>query len=931
MNDPIAKADQQSEPVSASYASQKEKRKAYKQAAREKAAAWLKEKKTLKGKEKRAFKKERKKAVKEWKKSLSGLDRTEKRDQKRAYKAYKKRLKRTGRCIRWGILALALCCLIYFGGPTFSMALGVLGSQRYSDKGPEADAVRAAGMELSALICDEGYILMKNDRRMLPLPSGAKVNIFGDDAYNFVYGGSGSAGADQSDATSIFEAFDLIGIEYNKELDKQYYPLLHEVDSGKGSTLEMVTAFFLGAAGKTDWSMPTDEMFTQALDYSDTALIVLSSQEVEGNELRLSTLQPMAGDTVKAQLIDKVCRSFEKVILVVNSGNAMELGFVNDYDADIAVVWVGAPGAQGCIELARVLNGEVNPSGKTVDTWPVSIEAEPSYINYGDNAYVNDDMHVFTYDEGIYVGYRYYETRFGLDEQAYAANVVFPFGYGLSYTEFEQKLLSVNFDDETVTAEVEIKNIGSVAGKDVVELYFMPPWYETSGIEKSAIELGAFAKTELLAPGTAQTLTLSFPIRDMASWSTAEGCYLLEKGEYRIVLGTDVHSALTEEENTAVYTVASNVVYRTDETTGVALQNLFGFAEGDVRYLSRADWEGTFPAKVETYTLSAQAMADREVYERGETGVTAAPTTGAKNGIVLSDLKGLAYDDPKWELFLDQFTEKEMMRLMTNGGWHTVAIKRLGIPSTRLLDGPSGINSMFTSLNAVAYPMETVISSSWNVEMARLLGEAIGNEANVYGLNGWYGPAMNTHRSSIGGRNSEYYSEDPLLAGKMAAASIEAIQSKHVIAFMKHFVCNDLEKNARGNVSIWVSEQALREIYLRPFEYAVKEGGAGGAMSSFSRLGVKWCGGSSELMGDLLRTEWGFQGVVTTDACLGSWMDAGLAAKNGNDLMLEMGLQQSMKVIRGEYKADPIGITFGLRNSVHNICYAIVNYTDLCD
>lgn len=911
--------------------SRRQKVKDWKQEAKEKAAAYLKRKRSLKGEERKALKSEQKQKIKEWKKSLKALPRAERKDQKKAYKAYRKRMSRTRRQITWGVVLALILAIAIAVGPIVTMFVTMYASQQYTTEGPAVDAARQAGYALSAQICDEGYVLLKNDDAMLPLAKGTKLSVFGDDAYNFVYGGSGSAGADQSGSTGIFEAMEQAGLVYNPDVDAIYRGLGLTGEGANSDISGMVVNYVVGELAEGDWHLLTDEAIQAAASFSDTAMMVLSSMEVEGAELSLNLLQPASGNNNKAEMIRKVCETFDHVIIIVNSGNAMELQFMEQYASVDAAVWVGSPGSLGCIELMRVLTGEVNPSGHTVDTWPVSIEKEPGYITYGNNAYSNvDGLHLFTYNEGIYVGYRYYETWFEGDEAAYWDNVVFPFGHGLSYTTFDQELLSVEAAADTITAQVKVTNIGDVAGKDVVQLYFKAPWNAASGLEKSVIELAGFAKTAQLEPGASETVTVSFAVRDMSSYSKAEHCYVLDAGEYKVAIGSDVHDAATSDRFETV-TIPETVKYTTDDTTGAEIRSLFDYAQGDsegIVYMSRADKAGTFPVKQDTFTASDTFVAELAAYERFDSEYTnrdTVPTYGADNGIRLADLKGLSYEDPKWEQFLDQFTVKELIAMQANGGWHTVGVERLGVPGTTMLDGPSGINSMMKSLGAVAYPMETVISSSWNIDMAEKLGIAVGDEANAYGVHSWYAPAMNIHRTSIGGRNNEYYSEDPMLAGAMAAATTKAIQSKNVVAVMKHFVCNDVELNARSNVTVWVDQQALREIYLRPFEVTVKEGGAAGAMSSFSRLGAKWCGGSSELLKDLLREEWGFRGYVSTDACLGGWMNAEAAAKNGNDLMLEMGMQNSVSKLNAANKADPVAMGWALRDCAHNVCYAIVN------
>lgn len=892
-------------------------RKEWKAEAKARAAGFLRIKRSLHGRDRRELKEEQRSAVNDWRSSLWSLDKKERKAQKKAFKAYKKRLKRTPRMMALGLAAVLIVSGAVAAAPVVSVFTGMYASQNYVLSGPAVDAAREAGYRVSAEICDEGFVLLKNDNGMLPLRNDIKLNVFGDDAYNFVFGASGTAGAKQNGAVGIFEAMDKAGIAYNHDLDSIYRKAELKGDS---------------QPGKADWHMLSDDDIRNAGSYSDTAMIVLSSMEVEADEVSTDLLQPSKGSSNKAAMIRKICESFEHVIVIVNSGNVMELGFTEEYPSVGAVLWVGSPGPFGCTELMRVLKGEVNPSGHTVDTWPVSIEKEPGFITYGDNTYSNikDKLHVFTYNEGIYVGYRYYETWFEGDETAYRNNVVYPFGHGLSYTSFKQELTDVDVINDTVKAKVKVTNTGSVSGKDVVQLYFMPPWNAESRIEKSVIELGGFAKTSDLAPGASETVEISYDLRDMSSYSKYDACYVLEAGDYKIGIGKNVHDAATGGMN-ITYSVPETIKYTTDDTTGVTIRNLFDHAQGsneNIVYMSRSDKAGTFPVKPEAYIASQSFIDELKEYENyysDHSSKGSEPVTGAENGIKLSDLKGLAYDDPKWEKFLDQFTIDELINMQANGGWHTIAVDRLGVPGTTILDGPSGINSMMKSMDAVIYPMETVVSSSWNREMAYKLGIAVGDECNAYGINSWYAPAMNIHRISIGGRNNEYYSEDPMLSGILAAETVKAVQSKNVAAVMKHFVCNDVELNARSNVTVWADQQALREIYLRPFEVTVKEGGAAGVMSSFSRLGPKWCGGNSELLNDLLREEWGFKGFVTTDACLGGWMNAEAAARNGNDLMLEMGLQRSVSKLKKAYKSDPVGIAWALRDCAHNICYAIVN------
>mgnify|MGYP003451626429 FL=1 len=458
-----------------------------------------------------------------------------------------------------------------------------------------------------------------------------------------------------------------------------------------------------------------------------------------------------------------------------------------------------------------------------------------------------------------------------------------------------------------------------MAGKDVVQAYYSAP-HTDGGIEKSAIALAGYAKTSLLEPGASETVTITFAVRDMASWDAADrGAYVLAAGSYDISVRSDVHTPRFE----FTTDVANEVVYDTDAVTGEALENRFGYADGDLTYLSRDDWDGTYPSNEDI-----NRTASPELLERMDPTFEAvdgkAPIYGADNGLQLADLQGLAYDNPKWETFLDQLTRDEQVALFSKGAYKTEAVDRLGVPSAILLDGPAGLNFLFGELTAASFPTEVVVASTWNNELAHQMGVAVGTEANAYGVQGWYAPGMNLHRSALGGRNFEYFSEDPLISGKMSASMVAGAQSKNVLTFMKHFALNEQEINARSGVNVFADEQAMRELYLRPFEITVKEANPHGAMSSFINIGGRWAGGNEQLLEDVLRGEWGFRGVVSTDAVLAGFMDPKLAVRYGNDLMLSIlpnGVARSVNTALDE---DPAGVGAALRDRVHNTLYAVL-------
>lgn len=856
------------------------------------------------------------------KKEIKQLPKPEKKAAKKHDKAYKKIKARPRRLITWAAVVCVLAILVANVAPIVE-DINALTKTVVNTDTAEGEAARAIGEQIAAEIADEGIVLLRNEENILPLQN-EKINVFGASSVNVRYGGAGSGSADESRAINLYDGLEQAGISYNEDL--------YEVNKEQAKLVEgssnMIVTVVDGMLGKeTAIDEPpvdylTDEMIKQAQDFSDTALVVISSAAIEASDV-LPEEMVIAGD--KLDLLEKVTQNFENVVVVVNAGNAIQLDVLDDYDSIKGILWVGTPGTYGFQSLGKILAGDLNPSGRLVDTYAHQVSDSPASVNFGDYKYDNLGMSFINYNEGIYVGYRFYETYYAGDEKAYQEAVQFPFGYGLSYTTFEWDVKEHSFDEDSMKLEVEVKNTGNMAGKDVVEAYFSAPYYE-GGIEKSAIELAGYAKTSLLKPDESEIVTIEFDTRDMSSYSTKAQAYMLEKGEYKISVSKNVHDPV----KTFEYNVKETVIYDTDEVTGTKLENQFDYAEGDLTYLSRNDWEGTWPDNSDLNYTASQELLDlfnaTPAKVEGEL-----PTMGAENGIMLEELKGLDYDDAKWEEYLDQFTFEQMNELISNGAYKTMEIEEVGLPGTVLLDGPAGISFFFGNITSAAYPTEVVIASTWNDELAYKMGEAVGAEANAYGVQGWYAPGMNIHRTAQGGRNFEYYSEDPLLSGKMGAAMVAGAQSKDIIVFIKHFVLNDQETNARSGIAVWADEQAIRELYLRPFEITVKEANATGVMSSFSYIGHKWAGGNENLLQNVLHDEWGFEGIVSTDIVIGPFMDTNMALRYGSDLMLHPIPSANEKEVKRLYKEDPVGVATGLRNRVHNICYAVVNYTNIFD
>lgn len=873
---------------------------------------------------KKSFKKQDKLRFSELKEDAKHLKGSEKRWLKRKNKWTKKFLNRRKRRLRHGVLVVVLAMLVVQFGPNAAGLYRTLTGAHINidTSSKEAQLAREHGEKVSELVAEEGIVLLRNEEEYLPIDSDTKLNVFGVSAHHIRYGGGGSGASDTSRAIDLFTALEGEGIQYNQNLFEFYEELSDKlVREAEGSGLLDVVQGFLGTnvidEDKIDHL--TDDVIKEAKDFSDHALVVISSSGTEASDF---TEDQLFISENKLDLLKKVRENFKHVTVIVNAGNAISLEFLESLDVD-AALWVGTPGPYGMRSLAKTMKGDLNPSGRLVDTYAYDPTTSAASVNFGDYQYDNLDKAWIAYEEGIYVGYRFYETYYQ-DENEYQKVVQYPFGYGLSYTEFDWNLISHSLQDDKIKLSVEVKNIGKHPGKDVVQAYFSAP-YIAGGLEKSKIELIDYGKTKVLKPNESQVLDFEIDIKDMASYDVEQAAYRLDKGQYDVFLSRNIHdSVIIESFN------LDEKVYTHDLDTEVAYENHFSDAQGDFTYLSRADFEGTFPKEHERKTSAPDSLV--EAMNQEPEIVEGDPLTfGKDHGIKLNDLKGLAFDDPKWDLFLEQWTLKEMMRFVTDGAYHTEANDRLGVPSSTLMDGPAGISYFFGDVVAAAYPTEVVIASTWNNDLAYAYGEAVGKEAIAYGLQGWYAPAMNIHRTSQGGRNFEYYSEDPILSGYMGASVTNGAQDQGIMVFIKHFVMNDQEENARSGIVVWAHEQAIREIYLKPFEITVKKANPLGAMSSFSFIGENWAGAHEGLLNHVLREEWGFEGFVSSDAVFG-FMKAKDAIVSGNDLMLDvLNAHGNYKDLKKAYKKNPVHIGEGLKNSVHHVLYTLLqleNYGD---
>ena len=765
-------------------------------------------------------------------------------------------------------------------------------------------------------IADEGIVLLDN-QGTLPLAKNSKLNVFGWASTNPCYGGTGSGAlSDAYPTVTLLEGLKNAGFELNTELSDFY-------------TAYRADRPVVGMWAQ-DWTLPepeasqySDEMMENAKAFSDTAMVVITRVGGEGADLPTDVSQVTydAGHSyndfepgehylqlskTEKDMIDLVCKNFDKVVVVYNGANAMELGWVKDYSQIKSVIWCAGTGQSGFNALGSILCGDVNPSGRTIDTFVYDLTQTPTANNFGNFNYTNmdefkansfgaDTIPAFVnYVEGIYVGYKFYETAAAEGLIDYDKTVVYPFGRGLSYTTFTQTLNSVTEADGTITVDVTVTNTGSASGKEVVEVYYNPP-YTNGGIEKASANLIGFAKTSELAPGASENVTVTFKAEDMASYDTyGKGCYVLEKGDYVISINADSHTVLDSK----VYNVASDIVYDASnkrESDVEVADNKFDFAEGNVTYLSRADGFANYAeatAAPADFELPAQAKAtfynnsnwNPEDFNNAD---DVAPTTGAKNGLKLKDMVGVDYNDAQWDAFLDQLTVSDMDSLIALGGYQSAAVSSIGKVQAIDCDGPASINNNFTKQGSIGFPSAVMIAATWNTDLAHDFGTSIGKMADDMNVSGWYAPAMNIHRSAFAGRNFEYYSEDGVLSGAMAANAIMGSQEQGVYAFMKHFALNDQETNRTSMLCTWSTEQAIREIYLKPFEKCIKDADCHAVMSAFNYIGTTYAGSCPELLIDVLRGEWGFVGMVLTDYYgVYGYQDADRLIRNGGDFCL---------------------------------------------
>lgn len=860
------------------------------------------------------------------------------------------------------------------------------------------EELEAHDKEVAEQLQGEGAVLLMNKEKALPLQGGGKISLFSRSCANIATCGTGSADIDTSSAPTLKEALEAEGFTVNPSLWDFYTK-----GAGKDYPSTPTKGMEGMQGGRESYHMNevpvnkyTDEVKASFHEYSDAAVIVLT--RLSGEMFDMPTDGFVDGEnalelTKEEQDMMKMVQDagFDKIILLINSTNAVECDFLTQdtYGID-AALWIGYTGTYGLNAIADIISGAVNPSGRLVDTYCNDNTTAPSMVGfYGDtygNAENNDAFYdvnsldgnskYIVYQEGIYVGYRYYETRYedkvmgegNTADYDYAADVAYPFGYGLSYTDFEWSDFKADFkeSDDAFEVSVKVTNNGDAAGKEVVQVYFQSPFTEydrQNGIEKAAVELCGFAKTQILEPGASETVTITVPREEFAAYDrNGAKTYILDEGDYYLTAADNAHAAVNnvlsakgfsesdgmdgagDKDFTFVYNnkKLDTQSYAKSSATGADITNQL--EDGDLNYygvdcdyLSRTDWQGTWPKAFEKLEANEQMMeglTNYQTYQGEASEGLEMPAMGADNGLTLAMYIGKEYDDETWNDLLDQLTYEEMATLTGKTYHNTAAMETVSKPATADDNGPQGFTQTLTGVSTchAAYSDENIMAATYNTQLMEEVGKALGNDMLDLKAAGLYGPAMNTHRNAYCGRNFEYYSEDGFLGGKIAAAEIKGIQSKGVYVYIKHYAFNDSETGCRC-ISTFLNEQAAREVFLKPFETAVTEGGAKCVMNAFARVGTTWSGAHKGLMTEILRGEWGLDGFVLTDfsgnsafASYGIMLKSFdvahglLAGTNGWDSSAEQWTDDLMNL----YQDDP-AIAHALRESSHRVLYTVAN------
>lgn len=872
--------------------------------------------------------------------------------------------------------------------------------QYFERHAPSEEAATNGTANLGRAVVAEGAVLLKNDNNVLPLSKGAKVSCFSASSVDIIYGSIGGSGAIGDGAkTTLKETLEQQSFVVNPTLWSFY---TQKNSKRKVGGLAQSVSYYEPhsfAINEIPYAEYTKAVKDSYKNYNDAAIVVIARSGCENGDLPRSMSKATAGenegsilelDADEKKMMEEVSKNFDKVIVLLNTSNAVECGFLDDYNVD-SCLWIGGVGQYGLTSVGRIIAGEVNPSGRLVDTYAYDAFSSPAMQNMGNFEYwteagVETEHHYYTYAEGIYVGYKYYETRYedavlnqgNAGDYTYDEVVQFPFGYGISYTEFEWSDFSAKMKDDKITVKVTVKNVGNVRGKDVVQVYYQSPYTKydkDNGVEKAAVNLVGFAKTSIIQPGGKETVTVTFDVEDMKSYDAkGKGTYYLEAStstdKYYITAGKNSHAAIENilkakganvEGDASLVESNLNVKERTyneDTVTGKPVENLFEDADGsayhdDIKYLSRSDWSvmnadglrfGTpTPSVIDMDGLEYRATIPESLKKVMELeGYAAAgapdeefttPVQGKKGDKKLISMKGKDFNDPEWQDLLDQATVTEMVDIVRKSGHKSYAMESVGKPYQTDVDGPQAWTSFIgNGISSGGLPFETVVASTWNSKLAEQVGYLMGElclwskksaSTDATNLTGWYAPAMNIHRTPFGGRNFEYYSEDAVISGIIGSQVVKGATSRGVMCFIKHFAMNEQERNRMTDNATWAEEQAIREIYLRPFEISIKEGGSLALMTSYNRIGATWAGGHYNLITGVLRKEWGFNGFVISDYMDGDYENV--------DQMLAAGGDAALNLVESSGHATVTCTTTGaqaltyMRRAIHHLLYSVVN------
>ena len=849
----------------------------------------------------------------------------------------------------------------------------------YSDAETLTAYLDAVGIEAE----NEGIVLLKNDNNALPLAAGSKVSLFMNGSVNFNYGSSGSSAANTEGYATLKDAMTTQGFQVNEDLWEFY-------TTGKAKRDKRTTIGNTYLVNEASWEKYDEDLIATFSDY-DVAIVTLARNSGEGKDLTTYnsdgedgsylSITPTEAEVLTALTQLKNEGKVSKIIVLLNSSAPLQLSFLERDGIDVdACLWIGNVGKTGIYGVAQTLAGASVPSGKASDTFLMDNFTNPAmaswilndggifsqlYTNAADLGLNATQENYGVYVEGIYVGYRYYETRYedyvmgtaNADDYDYSKDVAYPFGHGLSYTDFEFSGFSVADQGNTLEVTVTVTNVGSqYSGKEVVQVYLQKPYTDydkENGIEKASVELAGFAKTGMLAPGDSQTLTVTVEKEQFKSYdSYGARTYILDAGDYYLTVADNAHAAVNNILAAKGYTPAEGkmdaagdaamtfkwvnatldtTTYSVSAYTGEAITNRFdnadmnlyaGAGDNRVTYVSRSDWTGTWPTAQTLFTVTEQMKLDLTSPLPVEDDGSESPRYGQKGDLTLAQLRGLPYDDEKWEQLLDQMTYAEQASLVTTGQFSTVPITSIVKPETKENDGPTGIAG---SVTGASFPSQGIWASSFNTELIQKVGDAFAEDALLNGYTGVYAGGINIHRTSFGGRSHEYFSEDPYLSGVASAAEIKGLQNKGVITHVKHLAFNDEESNRNG-IGIWLNEQSAREIYLLPFEYSLSasRGGSHAVMTSFNRIGCIWAGAHDGMLLDLLHGEWDFEGYNITDMASsnGAIYMTYDSFYYGTDLFLGSGSETALDA----YKDNP-AFRNRLREATHNILYAVANYS----